>query len=239
MATRGKKYREAVKLVDKTGDYQPGEAIALAKKAAFAGFDETVELHLRMGVDPRSADQQVRGIALLPNGLGKQIRVLVFAQGEGARLANEAEADYVGGDELAKKIEGGWLEFDVSIATPDMMGKVGKLGKILGRRGLMPNPKSGTVVATDDLPRAIADARKGRVEFRLDRTAIIHVPIGKASFDEAKLLENLTTLIEAVLRAKPSGAKGQYIKGASLSTSMGPGIKLDLKSTMALSLSSL
>lgn len=239
MATRGKKYREAVKLVDKTGDYQPGEAIALAKKAAFAGFDETVELHLRMGVDPRSADQQVRGIALLPNGLGKQIRVLVFAQAEGARLAHEAEADYVGGDELAKKIEDGWLDFDVSIATPDMMGKVGKLGKILGRRGLMPNPKSGTVVATDDLPRAIADARKGRVEFRLDRTAIIHVPIGKASFDEAKLLENLTTLIEAVLRAKPSGAKGQYIKGASLSTSMGPGIKLDLRSTMALSLSSL
>jgi len=239
MATRGKKYREAVKLVDKTGVYQPGEAIALAKKAAFAGFDETVELHLRMGVDPRSADQQVRGIALLPNGLGKQIRVLVFAQAEGARLAHEAEADYVGGDELAKKIEDGWLDFDVSIATPDMMGKVGKLGKILGRRGLMPNPKSGTVVATDDLPRAIADARKGRVEFRLDRTAIIHVPIGKATFDEAKLLENLTTLIEAVLRAKPSGAKGQYIKGASLSTSMGPGIKLDLRSTMALSLSSL
>lgn len=239
MATRGKKYREAVKLVDKTGDYQPGEAIALAKKAAFAGFDETVELHLRMGVDPRSADQQVRGIALLPNGLGKQIRVLVFAQAEGARLAHEAEADYVGGDDLVKKIEGGWLDFDVSIATPDMMGKVGKLGKILGRRGLMPNPKSGTVVATDDLPRAIADARKGRVEFRLDRTAIIHVPIGKASFDEAKLLENLTALIEAVLRAKPSGAKGQYIKGASLSTSMGPGIKLDLRSTMALSLSSL
>ncbi len=239
MATRGKKYREAVKLVDKTGVYQPGEAIALAKKAAFAGFDETVELHLRMGVDPRSADQQVRGIALLPNGLGKQIRVLVFAQAEGARLAHEAEADYVGGDELAKKIEDGWLDFDVSIATPDMMGKVGKLGKILGRRGLMPNPKSGTVVATDDLPRAIADARKGRVEFRLDRTAIIHVPIGKASFDEAKLLENLTALIEAVLRAKPSGAKGQYIKGASLSTSMGPGIKLDLRSTMALSLSSL
>lgn len=239
MATRGKKYREAVKLVDKTGVYQPGEAIALAKKAAFAGFDETVELHLRMGVDPRSADQQVRGIALLPNGLGKQIRVLVFAQAEGARLAHEAEADYVGGDDLVKKIEGGWLDFDVSIATPDMMGKVGKLGKILGRRGLMPNPKSGTVVATDDLPRAIADARKGRVEFRLDRTAIIHVPIGKASFDEAKLLENLTALIEAVLRAKPSGAKGQYIKGASLSTSMGPGIKLDLRSTMALSLSSL
>jgi len=239
MTTRGKKYQEAVKLVDRASAYQPPEAIELAKKAAFAGFDETVELHLKMGVDPRSADQQVRGIALLPNGLGKQIRVLVFAQGEGARLAHEAGADDVGADELAKKIEDGWLDFDVSIATPDMMGKVGKLGKILGRRGLMPNPKSGTVVAADDLPRAIGDARKGRVEFRLDRTAIIHVPIGKASFDGARLLENLTALIEAVLKAKPSGAKGQYIKSASLSTTMGPGIKLDLKSTLALPLSSL
>ena len=239
MTTRGKKYQEAVKLVDRASAYQPPEAIELAKKAAFAGFDETVELHLKMGVDPRSADQQVRGIALLPNGLGKQIRVLVFAQGEGARFAHEAGADHVGADELAKKIEDGWLDFDVSIATPDMMGKVGKLGKILGRRGLMPNPKSGTVVAADDLPRAIGDARKGRVEFRLDRTAIIHVPIGKASFDGARLLENLTALIEAVLKAKPSGAKGQYIKSASLSTTMGPGIKLDLKSTLALPLSSL
>ena len=239
MATRGKKYQEAVKLVDRTSAYQPREAVELAKKAAFAGFDETVELHLKMGVDPRSADQQVRGIAILPNGLGKKIRVLVFAQGEAARSADEAGADYVGSDELVKKIEDGWLDFDVSIATLDMMGKVGKLGKILGRRGLMPNPKSGTVVAADDLPRAIAEVRKGRVEFRLDRTAIIHVPIGKISFDEAKLLENLTALVEAVLKAKPSGAKGQYIRSASLSTTMGPGIKLDLKSTLALPLSSL
>jgi large subunit ribosomal protein L1 len=184
---------------------------------------------LRMGVDPRSADQQVRGIALLPNGLGRKVRILVFVQGEGARAAGEAGADYVGSDDLVKKIEDGWLDFDVSIATPDMMGKVGKLGKILGRKGLMPNPKSGTVVSAEDLPRAITEARKGRVEFRLDRTAIIHVPIGKASFDEAKLLENLTALVEAVMKAKPSGAKGQYIKSAFLTTTMGPGIRLDLR----------
>src|SRR4030043_133084 len=159
MAIRGKKYKEATKLVDRESAYQPSEAVALAKKAAFAGFDETVEMHLRMGVDPRSADQQVRGIALLPNGLGKQVRILVFAQGEAARIASEAGAEHVGGDELIKKIEEGWLDFDVSISTPDMMGKVGKLGKILGRKGLMPNPKSGTVVAGEDLPRAISDAR--------------------------------------------------------------------------------
>ena len=236
MVTRGKKYQEAAKMVDRFAFYQPDEAIEIAKKAAFAGFDETVEIHLKMGVDPRSADQQVRGVAILPNGLGKKIRVLVFAQGEAAKIASEAGADYVGGDEIVKQIEGGWLDFDVSIATPDMMGKVGKLGKILGRRGLMPNPKSGTVVASDDLPRAIDEVRKGRVEFRLDRTAIIHVPIGKMSFDVAKILENLAALIEAIVKAKPSGAKGQFIKTASLSTSMGPGVKLDLKSTLALSL---
>ncbi|HIE16671.1 MAG TPA: 50S ribosomal protein L1 [Dehalococcoidia bacterium] len=229
MVVRGKKYREAAKLVDRSSAYSPRDAIVLAKKATFAGFDETVELHLRMGVDPRSADQQVRGVALLPNGLGKKVRILVFAQGEAARIAEVAGADYVGGDELIKKIEQGWLDFDVSIATPDMMGKVGKLGKILGRRGLMPNPKSGTVVPMEDLPRAIEDARKGRVEFRLDRTAIIHVPIGKVSFDDEKLLENLAALIEAVVKAKPSGAKGQYIKSAFLTTTMGPGIRLDLK----------
>ncbi|MBM3118321.1 MAG: 50S ribosomal protein L1 [Chloroflexi bacterium] len=233
MAVHGKKYKESVKLVNRESAYLPREAIEIAKKAAFAGFDETVELHLRMGVDPRSADQQVRGIALLPNGLGKKVRILVFAQGEAARAAEAAGAEYVGGDDLVNKIEGGWLDFDVSISTPDMMGKVGKLGKILGRRGLMPNPKSGTVVAPEDLPRAIADARKGRVEFRLDRTAIIHVPIGKISFDEAKLLENLTALVEAVVKAKPSGAKGQYIRSAFLTTTMGPGIRLDLKPLLA------
>jgi large subunit ribosomal protein L1 len=229
MTFRGKKYKESTKLLDRESAYAPREAVELAKKAAFAGFDETVELHLRMGVDPRSADQQVRGIALLPNGLGKKVRIAVFAQGEGARSAETAGADYVGSDDLVKKIEGGWLDFDVSIATPDMMGKVGKLGKILGRKGLMPNPKSGTVVAGEDLPRAITEARKGRVEFRLDRTAIIHVPIGKVSFDEAQLVENLTALIEAVNKAKPSGAKGQYFKSAFLTTTMGLGIRLDLR----------
>lgn len=232
MVTRGKKYEEVSKIVDRTKVYDPKEAVVIAKKASFAKFDETVELHLRMGVDPRAADQQVRGTALLPHGLGKQVRVVVFAQGEGAKLATEAGAETVGADDLVKKIEDGWIDFDVSIATPDMMGKVGKLGKILGRRGLMPNPKAGTVVPAGDLPRAISEVRKGRVEFRLDRTAIIHVPLGKKSFDDQKLYENLMALLEAVIRAKPAGAKGQYIKTASLSTTMGPGIKLDVKSIM-------
>jgi large subunit ribosomal protein L1 len=234
MAKRGKNYQQAVKLLDKTRAYPPQEAIELAKKMAYAKFDETVELHLRMGVDPRDASQQVRGVALLPRGLGKPVRILVFAQGEAEAIAKTAGADYVGGDELVKKIEDGWLDFDTAIATPDMMGKVGKLGKILGRRGLMPNPKSGTVVAAADLPRVIGDARKGRVEFKLDRTAIIHVPLGKVSFEGDKLMDNLTAVIEAVIKAKPSGAKGQYIKTASLTTTMGPGIELDLRPTLAL-----
>jgi large subunit ribosomal protein L1 len=234
MTRHGKKYQEAVKLLDKEA-YSPEEAIELAKKTTYAKFDETVELHLRMGVDPRNASQQVRGVALLPSGLGKQVRVLVFAQGEAERIAKDAGADFVGGDDLVKKIEGGWLDFDAAMATPDMMGKVGKLGRILGRRGLMPNPKSGTVVAAEDLPRAIGDARKGRVEFKLDRTAIIHVPVGKASFENDKLLDNLTAVVEAVVKAKPSGAKGQYVKSATLTTTMGPGIKLELNSTLALS----
>ena len=232
MAIRGKKYQEASKLVDRAKVYDPKEAVAIAKKASFAGFDETVELHLKMGVDPRAADQQVRCTALLPHGLGKQVRVVVFAQGEVAKLANVAKAEFVGADDLVKKIEDGWIDFDVSIATPDMMGKVGKLGKILGRRGLMPNPKAGTVVPPADLPRAISEVRKGRVEFRLDRTAIIHVPIGKKSFDEQKLYENLMSILEAIMHARPAGAKGQYIKTASISTTMGPGIKLDIKSIM-------
>jgi len=235
MARHGKNYQEAVKLMDRTKVYEPSEAIELAKKAAHARFDETVELHLRMGVDPRNASQQVRGVALLPHGLGKKVRVLVFAQGEAERIAESAGADFVGGDELIKKIEDGWLDFDMAIAIPDMMGKVGKLGKILGRRGLMPNPKSGTVVAANDLPRVIDEAGKGRVEFKLDRTAIIHVPLGKVSFENDKLMDNLTAVIEAVEKAKPSGAKGQYVKTASLATTMGPGIKLDLQSTLSLS----
>jgi large subunit ribosomal protein L1 len=235
VAKHGKKYQEASKLVDSTKAYSAEEAIALAKEASYAKFDETVELHLKMGVNPRSADQQVRGVILLPNGLGKRTRVLVFTQGEGVKSAEEAGADYAGGDDLIKQIEGGWLEFDVSIATPDMMPKVAKLGRILGRRGLMPNPKSGTVVPPQDLARVINEARKGRAEFRLDRTAIIHLPIGKASFEKDRLLENLAAAVEAIVKAKPSGAKGQYIRSASLSTSMGPGFKLDTSSIMAVS----
>ncbi len=235
MTRRSKKYQEAVKLLDRTKTYSPEEAIELAKKMAHTRFDETVELHLRMGLDSRNANQQVRGVVLLPHGLGKKVRVLVLAQGEAAKTAETAGADFVGGDEIIKQIEDGWLDFDTAIATPDMMGKVGKLGKILGRKGLMPNPKSGTVVAANDLTRVIEDARKGRVEFKLDKTSIIHLPLGKASFDDNKLMDNLAAVVEAVVKAKPSGAKGQYIKTASLSTTMGAGINLDLKPTRSLS----
>ncbi|MCL0048935.1 50S ribosomal protein L1 [Dehalococcoidia bacterium] len=235
MTKHGKKYQKAANLVDRDRLYSPQEAVDLAKRASFAKFDETVELHFRLGVDPRHADQQVRGVATLPNGLGKQVRVLVFTQGEGERIARGAGADYVGADELIKQIEGGWLGFDVAIATPDMMPRIGKLGKILGRRGLMPNPKSGTIASPDDLPRVINEVRQGRVEFRLDKTAIIHLPIGKVSFPTDKLLENLSSVVEAIVSAKPSGAKGQFIRSVSLTTSMGPGIRLDLKSMLSLS----
>ncbi len=234
MTNHGKKYQEAAKQRDRMQPYSPEEAVDLAKKMAPAKFDETVELHMRMGLDPRNATQQVRGVALMPHGLGKQVRVLVFAQGEAARIAEEAGADHVGADELAKKIEDGWLEFDTAIATPDMMTKVGKLGRVLGRKGLMPNPKAGTVVGAEDLPRVIEDARKGRVEFKLDRTAIIHVALGKVSFDRDQLMGNLTAVVEAVMKAKPSGAKGQYVRSAFLTTTMGPGIRLDLRPTLAL-----
>jgi large subunit ribosomal protein L1 len=230
MAKNGKKYQEAINLVEREKLYTPREAVDLAKKASFAKFDEAVELHFRMGVNPRHADQQVRGVALLPHGLGKQVRVLVFAQGEGERIAKEAGADHVGAEDIVKQIEGGWLDFDVAVATPDMMPKIGKLGKILGRRGLMPNPKSGTIANPEDLPRVINEVRAGRVEFKLDKTAIIHLSIGKASFSEDMLVENLTSVVEAIVSAKPSGAKGQYIRGVSLATSMGPGIKLDIRS---------
>ncbi len=237
MVKRGnsKRYQAAAEMVNRTKAYQPQEAIALAKKSSQTRFDETVELHLRMGLDPRNASQQVRGVALLPHGLGKKVRVLVFAQGESEKIAETAGADFVGSDDLIKKIEEGWLDFDTAIAVPEMMGKVGKLGKILGRKGLMPNPKSGTVVAMENLPRVIEDARKGRVEYKLDRTAIIHVPLGKVSFEEHMLMDNLTAVMEAVVKAKPSGAKGQYVKSAYITTTMGPGIKLDLATTMTLS----
>ena len=232
-----KRYEAAAKLVDEKKEYAPDEAIATVKKTATAKFDETVELHLRMGLDPRNSAHQVRGIALLPYGLGKQVRVLVFAQGEAAKSAEAAGADFVGSDELVKKIEEGWTEFDVAIATPDMMGKVGKLGKVLGRKGLMPNPKSGTVVAGNDLPKVLQDARKGRVEFKLDRTAIIHIVVGKSSFEPDKLLGNLSAIVEAIVKARPSGAKGVYVRTAFLTTSMGPSVKLDLKPPLALTVS--
>jgi large subunit ribosomal protein L1 len=234
MATHGKKYEALVAKIDRATAYQPEEAVALVKKSAPSKFDETVELHLRMGLDPRNAAQQVRGIALLPHGLGKKVRVLVFAQGEAEKIASDAGADFVGGDDMIKKVEGGWVDFDTAIAVPEMMGKVGKLGKILGRKGLMPNPKSGTVVAMNDLPRVIEDARKGRVEYKLDRTSIIHVPVGKVSFEEQKLLDNLTAIMEAVVKARPSGAKGQYVKSAYLTTTMGPSVRLDITSATAL-----
>lgn len=225
----GKKYEEAIKQIEPGKLYELAEAVTVAKKAAYAKFDESVELHLRMGVDIRNANQQVRGVALLPHGLGKKIRVLVFTQGEAERAARDAGADYVGNDELIKKVEEGWTEFDIAMATPEMMGRIAKLGKVLGRKGLMPNPKAGTVVQPNDLPRVIEEARKGRVEFKLDKTNLIHVVVGKKSFEDNKLVDNLTAVIDAVEKAKPAGAKGQFIKSATLSTAMGPGVKLDLK----------
>jgi large subunit ribosomal protein L1 len=234
VSKHGKKYMGVVKDLEPEKFYQPEEAIALAKEAAYAKFDETVELHLRMGVDPRDATQQVRGVALLPHGLGKKMRIIVFTQGEAVKAAETAGADAVGGEELIKKVEDGWLDFDIAIASSDMMSKVSRLGKVLGKRGLMPNPKSGTVVAADDMSRAVGEAQKGRVEFKLDRSAIIHLPLGKVSFDDGKLMDNLTVVVEAVMKAKPSGAKGQYVRSATLTTTMGPGFKLDLKTALAL-----
>jgi large subunit ribosomal protein L1 len=232
----GKKYRAAVQLVDATRAYPPDEAVGLVKRTSFVNFDATVELHMRMGLDPRHADQQVRGVAILPNGLGKQVRVLVFAQGDAVRIAEEAGADFVGSDDLIKRIsDENWREFDVALATPDVMGKVGRLGRFLGRAGLMPNPRSGTIIQPNDLPRAIRDARKGRVEFRLDRTGIIHVPIGKVSFEPKPLAENLGALVDAVNKARPAGARGQYIRSITLTSTMGPGVPLDILATVAAS----
>ncbi len=234
MTAHGKKYNAASVLVSPEKAYAPDEAVDVVKKAAYAAFDETVEVHMRMGLNPRSADQQVRGVAVLPHGLGKRVRVLVFAQGPNAKAALDAGADHVGAEDIVKQIEDGWLEFDMAMATPDMMPKVAKLGKILGRRGLMPNPKSGTVIQPDDLARAIADARKGRAEFRLDRTAIIHFIIGKVSFEKTALVENLSAVVDAIVKAKPSGAKGQYIKSITLTSTMGPGVPVDLKAATSL-----
>lgn len=228
MTKHGKKYRAALAKVDLEKEYSVREAIALAKETSITRFDATVEVHMRTALDPRQADQQVRDVVVLPHGLGKTIRVLVFAQGEGAAAARSAGADMVADDdETLKKIEGGMLEFDVAIATPDVMGRVGRLGRVLGPRGLMPNPKAGTVVNADDLPRAIKEAKAGRVEFRLDKTANIHVSVGKVSFSEDQLMDNFSALMNAVHKARPAGAKGDYIKRITLTTTMGPGIKVD------------
>ncbi len=228
MAKHGKKYLEAKAKIDPENLYTPKEALDLVKETAFTKFDSTIEIHMRTGLDPRQADQQLRDVVVLPHGLGKIVRVLVFAQGEGAAAAKEAGADHVADDdEWIKKIEGGFTDFDVAISTPDMMAKAGRLGKVLGPRGLMPNPKAGTVVPAEDLPRAINEAKAGRVEFRLDKTANIHVPIGKASFDVKKLFENMAALMGAIRRAKPAAAKGTYIKKVTLASTMGPGIKVD------------
>lgn len=227
MPKHGKKYLAALAKIDQDRQYTPLEAVKLARETSFVKFDATVEVHIRLGVDPRHADQQVRDVVVLPHGLGKSVRVLVFAQGEGATIAREAGADIVADDEIIAKIQGGWTDFDVAIATPDMMGKVGRLGRILGPRGLMPNPKAGTVIPAEDIPRVVSESKAGRVEFRVDKTANLHVPIGKASFDENKLYDNLAALMEAVKKAKPAAAKGVYIKRLVVTTTMGPGVKVD------------
>ena len=231
MAQHGKKFRDAAKLVDRTKAYEPAEAVDLVKQTAVVNFDPSVEAHIRLGVDPRHADQMVRGTVVLPHGTGKVVRVAVFAQAEKAQEALHAGADEVGGEDLVKKIEGGWLEFDVAVATPDMMGMVGKLGRILGRRGLMPNPKAGTV--TFDIERAVGEVKGGRVEFKVDKGAIIHVPVGRASFSGEALVANLATLLDAINRAKPSGAKGTYLRTVTIASTMGPGVRVDLPSLLA------
>ncbi|MGH2401693.1 MAG: 50S ribosomal protein L1 [Candidatus Limnocylindria bacterium] len=231
MTKHGKKYVEAARLVEPERRYEIGEACELLPKLSLSKFDGTVELHLRLGVDPRHADQLVRGTVVLPHGTGRSVRVIVFAQGEKAQEALRAGADDVGSDDLVKKIDAGWFEFDVAIATPDMMGTVGRLGKKLGPRGLMPNPKSGTV--TFDIERAVSEIKSGRVEFKVDRAGIVHVPVGKASFSPDQLAANVATLVDAVNRAKPSGAKGTYMRTLTLAPTMGPGVRVDIPSALA------
>jgi large subunit ribosomal protein L1 len=232
MAKHGKKYLEALKLVDIDKLYEPVEAISLLKKMNYVKFDSTLEIHMKLGVDPRHADQMVRGVAMLPAGTGKEMKVLVFAQGEKANEATAAGADFVGLDDLIKQIEADWLGFDVAIATPDVMGKVGRLGKKLGPRGLMPSPKAGTI--TFDVARTVQDVKAGRVEFKVDRTALLHIPAGKMSFSEDALLSNVTSVMDAVMRARPSGAKGTYVKSVVISSTMSPSIHLDIATATAL-----
>ena len=231
MGQHGKKYTEAAKLVDRERAYSPAEAAQLAKETSVVQFDASVEVHLRLGVDPRHADQMVRGTVVLPHGTGKVVRVVVFAQAEKAQEALRAGADEVGSEDLVKKIEAGWLEFDVALATPDMMGQVGRLGKILGRRGLMPNPKSGTI--TFDLERAVREVKSGRVEFKVDKAGIVHVAIGKVSFEADQIAENLAVLVDSINRAKPSGAKGAFLRTLTIATTMGPGIRVDIPGVLA------
>ena len=234
MAKRSKRYTALLEKVDPDATYPPEEAVALVKDMGSLKFDETVELHLRTGSDTRHADQMVRGVTVLPHGLGKQVRVLVFATGEGADLARQAGADYVGDDDLIAQIEGGWTEFDVGLAVPDIMSKIGRLGRVLGRRGLMPNPRTGTMVQPQDLPRIIDEAKKGRLEFRMDRTAIIHCPVGKTSFSEQHLLDNIASLMDSVTRARPAAVKGAFVRSAYLTTSMSPSVRLDLAALQGL-----
>ncbi|HEX7976851.1 MAG TPA: 50S ribosomal protein L1 [Anaerolineales bacterium] len=228
MAKHGKKYLAAAAKIDPNQNYTPSDAISLVKETSTVKFDATVEVHIRLGVDPRHADQQVRDVVVLPHGLGKTVRVLVFAQGDGAAMAREAGADIVADDdETIARIQGGWTDFDVAVATPDMMGKVGRLGRVLGPRGLMPNPKAGTVVPPEDIARVVQESKAGRVEFRVDKTSNLHIPFGKVSFDQNKLYDNLSALMEAVKKARPSAAKGTYIRRITLTSTMGPGVKVD------------
>jgi large subunit ribosomal protein L1 len=235
MPKRGKKYKEALAKFDRENLYEPMEAIKLAQETSITKFDATVEVHVRLGIDPRHADQLVRETVMFPHGLGKSVRVLVFAEGDGARTALEAGADYVIDDEITDKIQNGWFEFDATVAVPEMMGKVGRLGRVLGPRGLMPNPKAGTVVPEDDLPRVIEELKAGRVEFRADRTANVHVPIGKVSFDTQKLYENMEALMEVIRKARPAATKGAYIRKVTVTTTMGPGIRVDPFAAQAMS----
>lgn len=232
MAEHGKKYTEAAKKVEHDRLYAPGEALDLLREISYTKFDATIEVHIRTGLDPRHAEQMVRGSVVLPAGTGKQVRVLAFAQGEKAREAQEAGADYVGGEDLAKRIQEGWLEFDVAVATPDMMGMVGRLGRVLGPRGLMPNPRTGTVAL--EIGRVIGEVRAGRVEYRVDKTGVIHGPIGKRSFSNEQLLSNLGAFVDAIQRAKPAAVKGQYLRSITLAATMSPGVRLDLTQTQAL-----
>lgn len=227
MAKHGKKYLDSLKKFDRTKFYSPDEAVVLVKETSYTNFNATVEVHLRLGVDPRKADQQVRGTVSLPRGTGKNVRVLVIAAGEGQKFAEEAGADFVGLDDLVEKIQGGWFDFDVAVATPQTMSKVGRLGRLLGPRGLMPSPKAGTVVQPEDLGRVVRELKGGRVEFRLDRTANVHVSIGKVEFEVEALQENLAALMEAIMSARPAAAKGQYLRSVTLAATMGPGIKVD------------